>query len=102
MPVYVDPLRQWGHGPSCFRGGSCHLMADSLEELEAFARSIGLKPEWLQQSQQGIVHYDLTRRRREDAIRKGAVPVDGQDFLHLVRRLKCQSQSLSTLRPTRP
>jgi len=54
---------------------SCHLFSDdgNLEELHRFAISIGLKREWYQD--RGFPHYDLTKRKRDLAVMKGAVEV---------------------------
>jgi hypothetical protein len=38
-----------------------HLMADSLEELHIFAKSLGLKRCWFQNHK--YPHYDLTTKR---------------------------------------
>ncbi|MGC4050964.1 MAG: DUF4031 domain-containing protein [Paludibaculum sp.] len=46
MSVYVDSLVVWGgdDAPPCFRNKpSCHMYADSLEELHAFAIKVGLR-----------------------------------------------------------
>jgi len=43
MTVYVDNLVQWPTKIRCFKGGSCHLEADTLEELHAFAAKLGLR-----------------------------------------------------------
>lgn len=69
MAVYVDGLREWGWR----LGKSCHLIADTEEELHAFAARIGLRRAWAQGSRSGIPHYDLTVSRRERAIAAGAV-----------------------------
>jgi len=54
MSVYVDPLINWGAGaeaPKCFRNKpSCHMYADTLEELHKMAIAIGLKRAWFQDS----------------------------------------------------
>lgn len=74
MAVYVDPL--WERTPK--KGWrwskSCHLFADSLEELHAFAESIGMKREWFQDAK--LPHYDLTETRRKKAVTKGAIEVN--------------------------
>lgn len=80
MPVYVDRLRDWGWR----LGPSCHLAADSLDELHAFARRLGLKRAWFQDGRKP--HYDLTAGRREAAIRLGAVELDDRAFLALFGR----------------
>ncbi len=76
MSVYVDhafAAGTWGR----WHGGG-HLQADTLDELHAFARRIGLREEWFQ-SRPGRPendHYDLTRAGRELAIELGAVRED--------------------------
>jgi hypothetical protein len=77
MAVYVDDAfvsdspTAWGR----WTGGG-HLMADTLDELHAFAQSIGLRREWFQTrpSRPEKDHYDLTRARRDAAILAGAIP----------------------------
>jgi hypothetical protein len=46
--VYVDELVVWAHAKHRFKRGSCHLTADSEEELHALAQKIGLRREWFQ------------------------------------------------------
>jgi hypothetical protein len=50
----------------------CHLTADTLEELHAFAAKLGMKREWFQ-DKVDRPHYDLTPGKRLQAIRLGAV-----------------------------
>lgn len=79
MTVYVDELRRRPTTIACFRAGSCHLTADSLDELHAFAARIGLRREWAQlPPEHRIPHYDLTAGRREAAIAAGAVEVSAR------------------------
>ncbi len=48
-----------------------HLVADTLPELHAFARKLGLRPEWFHDERHP--HYDLTTpRARQRAVRLGA------------------------------
>lgn len=74
VTVYVDEYRRWGVGrvPRCFRAGSCHLTADTTEELHVFAKRIGLKRSWFQDHPLHP-HYDLTAKKRHAAILRGAV-----------------------------
>lgn len=74
MAVYVDTLVDYGWR----LGPSCHMVADDLEELHAFARKVGLRRSWLHISRGGIPHYDLTVRRRAVAIKLGAVDGDAE------------------------
>lgn len=59
---------------------SCHMIADSMDELHRFARSIGLRREWLHDSR-ACPHYDLTPDRRFDAVRQGAMQLETPDFV---------------------
>lgn len=52
-----------------------HLMADTPEELAAFARKLRLRPEWVQYPGTWKEHYDVTDRVRAKAIELGAVPI---------------------------
>lgn len=49
----------------------CHLVADSLDELHAFALQLGLQRAWFQ-SKSAFPHYDVTTTVRERALRLGA------------------------------
>lgn len=67
---------------------SCHLFSDygDLDELHEFAKSIGLKREWFQD--RGFPHYDLTRRKRELAVMKGAMPVTRKKLVEAIKRCR--------------
>lgn len=67
MPVYVDNL----FAASWRFGLACHMTADTLEELHATARRIGLKRSWFQPHPR-FPHYDLTKAKRAAAVRAGA------------------------------
>lgn len=54
---------------------SCHLFADTLDELHAFARRLGLKCEWFQNHKR-LPHYDLTPKRRLKAEALGVIQLD--------------------------
>lgn len=89
MTVYVDELQKWPTKIRCFQGGSCHLMADTVEELHEFAARLGLKRKWYQPL--SSPHYDLTPRRREMALKLGAVFVPGKEQAR--RRLAVRRKS---------
>lgn len=62
-----------------------HLIADDECELHTFAQSIGLKREWFQNHRHG--HYDLTtKRKRDEAIRRGARLVTSRGLIRILRR----------------
>ena len=90
MSVYVDPLRVWGGAgaPKCFRfKASCHMYADTLLELHAMAKRIGLKFEWFQ-NKDSLKHYDLTEPKRNTAVKHGAVEVDFNHLINYMRALR--------------
>jgi hypothetical protein len=76
VSVYIDPLMNhgWKLGPSC------HMWADTADELHGFASRIGLRRAWFQSIPKpgGYVfpHYDLTASRRAAAVLLGAMECD--------------------------
>lgn len=71
--LYLDPPRtvpkDHPTAPACFRGKpASHLLADSRKELLEYARSLGLKDEWLQAPGTYREHFDLTGRALEKAL----------------------------------
>lgn len=72
MAVYIDPLRNWGGGKGYRWDKSCHMYADTLEELHELAERIGMWREWFQ-SDRRLPHYDLHRKQREKALALGVV-----------------------------
>ena len=74
--ILVDPVRQHQSGEWC------HMVSDkSLEELHAFAATIGLKRKAFQSTSRS--HYDLRPSKRRLAVSMGAQEVGMRD---LVRR----------------
>lgn len=70
MAVYVDTLLNFGWS----KGASCHMFADTEEELHAMADKIGLKRSWFQnQPDELYPHYDLVASKRKLAVQNGAV-----------------------------
>lgn len=82
MAVYVDNLVNNGW----HLGANCHLIADTREELHAFALSIGMKRVWYQPG--SFPHYDLTASRRAAAVRLGAVPLDRKAYVYKMWELR--------------
>ena len=82
MAVYVDALRDYGwmHGPSC------HLIADSVEELMEFAVAMGLRREWFQPK--STPHFDLTAAGRDQAVEMGAIELDRRGLIAKLRELR--------------
>ena len=80
MSVYVDPFMShgWVLRGRCVQ--SCHLFADTIEELHIFAQKIGLKRSWFQ-GKGSRPHYDLVASKRADAVLKGAVELNNHTSL---------------------
>lgn len=76
MTIYVDKLESWGWKLRGHAVDSCHMFTDSvdLEELHSFAESIGMRRAWYQ-DHRVAPHYDLTPKRRAQAVQLGAVEV---------------------------
>jgi uncharacterized protein DUF4031 len=85
MAVYVDRIRDYGWR----RGPSCHMIADSIEELITFAESIGLRAEWFQPK--SSPHFDLTVEFRHLAVRHGAVEIDQRQLVRKLREIREKS-----------
>ena len=88
MAVYVDEAvwewrgRRW-----------CHLLADTEEELHAFAAALGLRRAWFQHKPERPWqdHYDLPEEARHDAVAAGAVEVD---LRHVARHLRARRERM--------
>lgn len=84
MSVYVDPLRDWG---APWRGGkSCHVLADTEQELDEFAARVGAKHFWKQKHP--IPHFDIGPTLRKRALALGAEEITFRQMAKLVKRLK--------------
>ena len=70
MTVYVDELRRTAPTRRWPYKASCHLVADTTDELHEFALRLGMKRAWFQDGR--YPHYDLTAGRRSKARRMGA------------------------------
>lgn len=72
--VYVDELRIWARG----RIETSHLTADSLSELQAFARTLHI-PERAWHRGSKVPHYDLNATWRARVLAAGAVFVPARE-----------------------
>jgi hypothetical protein len=79
MTVYVDDAVTLWRGQRW-----AHLMADTLDELHAFAQSLGLPLRAFQNKTSGA-HYDVNATLRELAIVQGAVAISRHRDRELVR-----------------
>lgn len=63
-----------------------HMAADSLEELHAMAKNIGVDRRHFQ-DKPGKPHYDICKQNKTKAIKLGAVEVDDRKLIELYRRI---------------
>lgn len=81
MAVYVDPIVVYsGQKHSVFRNGSCHMIADSTEELIEMALAIGLRSKWIQDAGTPLEHFDLSVSRRMEALKHGAQEISFREL----------------------
>ena len=85
MTVYIDKPTTYPKeaiAPKALYYGRVwsHLWADSLDELHAFARRIGLKRDWFQ-NRPNFPHYDVTPAKFQIALTAGAQYTDLQTWL---------------------
>lgn len=81
MTVYIDEFRDYGRRIGVSGPFWCHMMADSHDELVAFARSIGFKDQWIQKPGTAWEHYDIgTKGKLELARKKGAVEISCREL----------------------
>lgn len=84
MAIYVDRAKV------PFKGKQwCHLMADSLEELHAFAKVVGIDSRLFHRSA-SYPHYDITLEMRILVIAYGAIDADRRTIIMCGRKLKMQ------------
>lgn len=84
MAVYVD-----AEGIS-WRGRSwSHLVADSLDELHAFAARLGLQRSWFQ-SKTRYPHYDVTESVRTRALAMGARGADRERIVDCAKKMRLE------------
>lgn len=94
MPVYVDDLMNYPTEKSMFKR-SCHMIANSEEDLVAFGERIGLKRAWLQDAGTYRAHFDLTPGMRIKAVKAGAVEVTCMRLVEILRQMRQETQPVS-------
>lgn len=84
--IYVDTLLDYGWK----LGPSCHMFADTLEELHGMASKIGMKRSWFQ-DKEDLPHYDLVKSKRDRAIKLGAKEVGWRFTYEFMQKIKNKS-----------
>lgn len=87
MTVYIDDMRRPARVGRLNAVWS-HLMADTDDELHAFAARLGLRRSWHQHAGRATSHYDVTETKRSQAVKLGAVEIGymSRESLELIRR----------------
>lgn len=83
MTVYVDDLLEVTAPKAPHIKRWCHLLADTDEELEAFARLLGLRRSWKHND-----HYDLATKQRARAVALGAQEITSRQMVNVRRSLR--------------
>lgn len=58
----------------------CHMISDSEDELDEMAVKLGIR-KWKQipdrsEGVGGLIHYDISKSKRKEAVGLGAIPLD--------------------------
>jgi hypothetical protein len=89
VTIYVDDMMfPWAppHAPNVWL--MSHMFADTTEELHAFAARLGMKRTWFQcPPKASWDHYDITKSKRELALKLGAVPIRYRDLPAKLREM---------------
>ena len=86
MSVYVDNVFiPFG------RMRMCHMIADTSQELHAMAVLLGLRREWFQDK--NYPHYDVSKFKRAEAIRHGAIELSVRELIALAKEKKHDQQA---------
>jgi hypothetical protein len=81
MAVYIDNAKiPYG------RMKMCHMLADTERELLDMADHIGVDRKWIRRG--SIVHFDVCLSKRQLAINAGAIEINNQQLVRLMRRLR--------------
>lgn len=81
MAVYVDEPAYPYRGMLM-----CHMLADTPEELHSMAVKIGIKRRWFQ-DKASTPHYDISKGKRDLAVKAGAKEVDRRELAGIIRQI---------------
>lgn len=81
--IYVDECEFQKVGG---RKKYCHMFAENLETLHAFAEIIGRKKCWFHKMRiPELCHYDLDNKFRDIAIQNGAKEISSKDYIRKIK-----------------
>lgn len=90
MSIYVDKLLPVALTKKWKWPERCHMYADSFGELMDFAVELDLNEDWVQT--EPIPHFNLSAKKRELAIQKGAKPVQPSDVYALIQKWRAEGR----------
>ena len=90
MSVYVDPMAKCMRNRNWNYDQSCHMIADSVDELKEFSSTLGLNKDWYQPK--SFPHFDLVSNKRNLAIKKGAVALELRPFIKKMQDIRAKQQ----------
>ena len=62
-----------------------HMVGDTLEELHAFAKSIGLSRSYFHGTRKGHPHYDLLGKWKSVAMMNGVKVVSSKEIIKIIK-----------------
>lgn len=83
MPIYVDSLRVNGSDSL-----TCHLIADSSDELTSFLDLIGIPLDRREHPSSPWEHVDIDSDEREAAVICGAMEVEESEVMNMIEERK--------------
>jgi Protein of unknown function (DUF4031) len=86
MTVYIDQARN-----PYKRMVMSHMLADTVKELHAMAKHIGMKQTWFQ-GDSSCPHYDVCLSRRILALQAGAVEIDRRGVYEFIKQYRVNSK----------
>ena len=63
----------------------CHMVADTHEELLKMVDKIGVQRKWIQRVGSSYEHFDISKAKRDLAIKNGAIQVTTRDIALKIR-----------------
>lgn len=90
MTVYVDDMYRYRIG-QYGRMRMSHMVADTRDELLKMADRIGVNRKWIQNAGTPREHFDVSKSKRELAVRAGAEEVDIRQMAAIIRTRKART-----------
>lgn len=88
--IYVDQPIYARAGVKNPRVTYAHMVADTIQELHAFAKQIGIKPHFFHRSP-AAHHYDINATQQYKAINAGAQLVTSREILKIGKKATQES-----------